>query len=229
MTEQKSVKRQRTAKKIIIDTDPGVDDTMAILLAFNSPEVEVIGLTTMCAFTSSNPRNLTKLRELTEWNTLCELAGKSHIPVAQGADRQLRGNVKERIATFVHGDDGLGNTGEPFPTGKAVAEDAADFLAHHCRDAPGEITIVALGPLTNLALAMQRDAEFPKNAAEIVVLGGALFCNGNVNPAAEANIFGDPDAADLVFTSGGLVTLIGLDVTQKTVMMAAEVDELKAK
>ncbi|KAK3237440.1 hypothetical protein CYMTET_52486 [Cymbomonas tetramitiformis] len=222
MTEQKSVKRQRTAKKIIIDTDPGVDDTMAILLAFNSPEVEVIGLTTIFG----NVRTPTATRNAIH---LCELAGKSHIPVAQGADRQLRGNVKERIATFVHGDDGLGNTGEPFPTGKAVAEDAADFLAHHCRDAPGEITIVALGPLTNLALAMQRDAEFPKNAAEIVVLGGALFCNGNVNPAAEANIFGDPDAADLVFTSGGLVTLIGLDVTQKTVMMAAEVDELKAK
>ncbi|KAH9782527.1 putative uridine nucleosidase 2 [Citrus sinensis] len=198
-------------KKIIIDTDPGVDDAMAILLALRSPEVEVIGLTTIYGnvYTTLATRNALHL---------LEIAGRTDIPVAEGSHVTITQGTKLRIADFVHGADGLGNQNFHPPKGKPIEQSAADFIVEQANLYPGKITVVALGPLTNIALAIQQDPAFVKNIGQIVILGGAFAVNGNVNPAAEANIFGDPDAADIVFTCGADVVAVGINVTHQVVM-----------
>lgn len=206
-------------KKIIIDTDPGIDDAMAIFVALQSPEVEVIGLTTIYGnvYTTLATRNALHL---------LEVAGRTDIPVAEGSHVTITKGTKLRIADFVHGTDGLGNQNFPAPNGKPIEQNAADFLVQQARVYPGKITVVALGPLTNIALAIQSDPDFVKNIGQIVVLGGAFSVNGNVNPAAEANIFGDPDAADIVFTSGADVLAVGINVTHQVVLTDIDRDEL---
>lgn len=206
-------------KKLIIDTDPGVDDAMAILLAFVSPEVEVVGLTTVFGNVRTPMATSNTLH-------LCELAGKFDLPVAQGELKTLKGVEKVRIADFVHGSDGLGNTFPPTPQGSALPCTAAEFLVKMVKESPGEITLLALGPLTNVAKAIELDSNFVHNVAEIVILGGAFFTNGNVNPAAEANLFGDPDAADLVFTSGARIATIGINVTHQIILTEDDLDDL---
>lgn len=206
-------------KKIIIDTDPGIDDAMAIFLALRSPEVEVIGLTTIYGnvYTTLATRNALHL---------LEVAGRTDIPVAEGSHVTLTQGTKLRIADFVHGADGLGNQNFPPPNGKPIEESAAAFLARHAKADPGKVTVVALGPLTNIALAIQMDPEFAKNIGQIVILGGAFAVNGNVNPAAEANIFGDPDAADVVFTSGADILAVGINVTHQVVLTGSHREQL---
>ncbi|KAL6573418.1 putative uridine nucleosidase 2 [Orobanche hederae] len=206
-------------KKIIIDTDPGIDDAIAIFLALRSPEVEVIGLTTIYGnvYTTLATRNALHL---------LEIAGRTDIPVAEGSHVTITKGTKLRIAHFVHGTDGLGNQNIPPPKGKPIEQSAVDFLIQQASLYPGKVTVVALGPLTNIALAMQSDPSFVKNVGQIVLLGGAFSVNGNVNPAAEANIFGDPDAADLVFTSGADILAIGINVTHQVVLTDADRDKL---
>ncbi|KAK4857008.1 hypothetical protein QYF36_023607 [Acer negundo] len=206
-------------KKIIIDTDPGIDDAMAIFLAFKSPEVEVIGLTTIYGnvYTTLATKNALHL---------LEVAGRTDIPVAEGSHVTLTKGTKLRIADFVHGADGLGNQNFPPPKGKPIEQSAAAFLVEQAILYPGKITVVALGPLTNIALAIQLDPAFAKNIGQIVLLGGAFSVNGNVNPATEANIFGDPDAADVVFISGADVVAVGINVTHQAVMTDADRDKL---
>uniref|UniRef100_A0A2C9VYC0 Inosine/uridine-preferring nucleoside hydrolase domain-containing protein n=1 Tax=Manihot esculenta TaxID=3983 RepID=A0A2C9VYC0_MANES len=206
-------------KKIIIDTDPGIDDAMAIFLALRSPEVEVIGLTTIYGnvYTTLATRNALHL---------LEVAGRSDIPVAEGSHVTITKGTKLRIADFVHGADGLGNQNFPPPKGKPIEQSAAAFLVEQANLHPGKVTVVALGPLTNIALAIELDPAFAKNIGEIVLLGGAFSVNGNVNPAAEANIFGDPDAADIVFTSGADVLAVGINVTHEVVLTDADRDKL---
>ncbi|KAI4295270.1 hypothetical protein L6164_035333 [Bauhinia variegata] len=206
-------------KKIIIDTDPGIDDAMAIFLALRSPELEVIGLTTIFGnvYTTLATRNALHL---------LEVAGRTDIPVAEGSHVTITKGTKLRIADFVHGADGLGNQNFPSPKGKAIEESAASFLVQQAKINPGKVTVVALGPLTNIALAMQLDPEFSKNIGQIVLLGGAFAVNGNVNPATEANIFGDPDAADVVFTSGADVVAVGINVTHQVVMTDSDLERL---
>ncbi|XVF40923.1 hypothetical protein PTKIN_Ptkin01aG0239800 [Pterospermum kingtungense] len=206
-------------KKIIIDTDPGIDDAMAIFLALRSPEVEVIGLTTIFGnvYTTLATRNALHL---------LEVAGRTDIPVAEGSHVTITKGTKLRIADFVHGADGLGNQDFPPPKGKPIDMSAAAFLVEQTNLYPGHVTVVALGPLTNIALAIQLDPSFTKNVGQIVLLGGAFAVNGNVNPAAEANIFGDPDAADIVFTSGADVLAVGINVTHQVVMTDADRDIL---
>ncbi|XP_051118358.1 probable uridine nucleosidase 2 [Andrographis paniculata] len=208
-------------KKIIIDTDPGVDDAMAIFVALKSPEVEVIGLTTIYGnvYTTLATRNALHL---------LEIAGRTDIPVAEGSHVTITKGTKLRIADFVHGTDGLGNQNFPPPEGKPIEQSAVEFLIEQVGLHPGEVTVVALGPLTNIALAIQADPRFAKNVGQIVVLGGAFSVNGNVNPAAEANIFGDPEAADIVFTSGADVLAIGINVTHQVVLTDADKDKLEA-
>lgn len=207
------------AKKIIIDTDPGIDDALAIFLALRSPEVEVIGLTTIYGnvYTTLATRNALHL---------LEVAGRTDIPVAEGSHVTIKKATKLRIADFVHGTDGLGNQNFPPPKGKPIDMSAAAFLVEQTNFYPGEVTVVALGPLTNIALAIQLDPSFSKNVGQIVLLGGAFAVNGNVNPAAEANIFGDPDAADIVFTSGADVLAVGINVTHQVVLTDADRDKL---
>lgn len=206
-------------KKIIIDTDPGIDDAMAILLALQSPEIDVIGLTTIYGnvYTTLATRNALHLLEIAE---------RTDIPVAEGSHVTLTKGTKLRIADFVHGTDGLGNQNFPPPKGKPTEQSATDFLVQQTSLYPGKVTVVALGPLTNIALAIQSDPAFVKNIGQIVLLGGAFAVNGNVNPAAEANIFGDPDAADVVFTSGADVLAVGINVTHQVILTDSDRDKL---
>ncbi|KAJ0788101.1 putative inosine nucleosidase [Helianthus annuus] len=206
-------------KKIIIDTDPGIDDVMAIFLALRSPEVNVIGLTTIYGnvYTTLATRNALHL---------LEVAGRTDIPVAEGSHVSYVKATKLRVADFVHGVDGLGNQNFPQPKSKPIEKSAAEYLVEQARLYPGEITLVALGPLTNIALAIELDPAFTKNIGQIVLLGGAFLVNGNVNPASEANIFGDPEAADIVFTCGADVLAIGLNVTHQVILTDHDRDML---
>lgn len=206
-------------KKIIIDTDPGIDDAMAIFVALQSLEVDVIGLTTIYGnvYTTLATRNALHL---------LEIAGRTDIPVAEGSHVTITKGTKLRIADFVHGADGLGNQNFPPPAGKPIEQSAAAFLVEQAKLYPGKVTVVALGPLTNIALAIELDPGFSKNIGQIVLLGGAFAVNGNVNPAAEANIFGDPEAADIVFTSGADILAVGINVTHQVVLTDADREKL---
>ncbi|KAH1045296.1 hypothetical protein GLYMA_09G285900v4 [Glycine max] len=155
-----------------------------------------------------------------------EVAGRTDIPVAEGSHVTSTNGTKLRVADFVHGVDGLGNQNFPPPKGKPIEESAASFLVHQAKVNPGKVTVVALGPLTNIALAIQLDPEFAKNIGQILILGGAFAVNGNVNPAAEANIFGDPEAADVVFTSGADVLAVGINVTHQVVLTESDREKL---
>ncbi|BFI42228.1 uridine nucleosidase [Marchantia polymorpha subsp. ruderalis] len=210
----------RAPKKIIIDTDPGIDDAMAILLAFESPELDIIGITT----TFGNVRTTMASNNALH---LCELGGRDDIPVSQGLETSLRGQLKNRIADFVHGQDGLGNTHPPAPKRSAIAQSAPDFFRQKSKEYPGEVTIVALGPLSNVAKAVEDDPDFAKNIGQIIVLGGNFMVNGNVNPAAEANIYGDPEAADIVFTCGADIIIIGINVTHQVFFTGKEMEEVR--
>ena len=208
------------SKKIIIDTDPGVDDAMAILFALKSPEIELVGLTTIFGNVYTDLATLNALR-------LVEFAGCPEVPVAHGAELPLVASF-EAAADFVHGSDGLGNINLPPPQGRAVDQSAAQFIVERVMAQPGEVTLVPIGPLTNLALALAMEPRLVANVAEVVIMGGAATVNGNVTPAAEANIIADPHAADAVFTAGWPVTMVGLDVTMQTVMDDAYMADLKA-
>ncbi|CAN0880023.1 Uridine nucleosidase 1 [Linum grandiflorum] len=191
--------------KLIIDTDPGIDDSMAILMAFQTPEVEILGFTTVFG-------NVATVDATRNALLLCEIAGRPDIPVAEGSHEPLKGG-KPRVADFVHGSDGLGNTYLSPPKAEKSAKTAAEFLVDKVSEFPGEVSVLALGPLTNVAMAIKRDSSFASKVKKIVVLGGAFFALGNVNPAAEANIYGDPEAADVVFTSGADIVVVGINIT----------------
>ena len=207
-----------TARKILIDTDPGIDDAMAIFYALASPELQVVGLTTIFgnAHTATCTTNALKL---------LEIAGRTDIPVARGVARPLAMDYRGPV-TFVHGTDGQGDVFLPAPTTRPVAADAARFIVDTVLAAPGEITLVPLGPLTNIALALMLEPELPKHLAGIVLMGGAAFTAGNASPAAEANILNDPEAADVVFGADCPIVMCGLDVTEKTIMSSETLDLL---
>ncbi|KAK9734273.1 hypothetical protein RND81_04G127800 [Saponaria officinalis] len=206
-------------QKLIIDTDPGIDDSMTILMAFQSEEVDIIGLTTI--FGNVSTKNATRNALL-----LCEIAGRPDVPVAEGSNEPLKGG-EPRVADFVHGTDGLGNISLPPPNKTKIAKSGAEFLVDKVSEFPGEVSILALGPLTNLALAIKRDSSFSSKVKRIVVLGGAFFSLGNVNPAAEANIYGDPEAADVVFTSGANITVVGINITTQVKFTDEDLHELR--
>ncbi len=198
------------AAKIIIDTDPGVDDAMAILFALRSPELEVVGLTSVFGNADVEHTTLNALR-------LVELEGFSHIPVAKGADYPIV-RPRGRLGTFVHGEDGAGNTHPPLPQGKPLDIPAAQFIVETILDHPGEITLVPIGPFTNIGLALLLAPEIAKKVKEVVIMGGSAYDRGNASPAAEANAHNDPEATRLVFTAGWPLTMVGLDATHKCIM-----------
>jgi inosine-uridine nucleoside N-ribohydrolase len=206
-------------KKIIIDTDPGIDDAMAILFAYASPELEVVGLTSIFGNVHTRLATQNALR-------LVEFAGQPHTPVAHGADKPL-GIAFDEAPEIVHGADGFGNTHQAPPHGQPIEQSAAQFIVETVMAQPGEITLVPIGPLTNLALALELEPRIAERVAEVVLMGGAATVNGNVNPAAEANIWHDPHAADQVFTAGWPLTMVGLDVTMATVMDEAYLASLR--
>ncbi|KAI3884852.1 hypothetical protein MKX03_011707 [Papaver bracteatum] len=205
--------------KIIIDTDPGVDDSMAILMAFQTPELDILGLTTI--FGNVTTKDATRNALI-----LCETAGRTDVPVAEGSLEPLKGGAP-RICDFVHGSDGMGNLSLPSPKGKKDEKSAVEFLVDKISEFPGEVSILALGPLTNLALAVKSDASFASKVKRIVVLGGSFFASGNVNPAAEANIYGDPEAADVVFTSGANIDVVGINITTQCTLTDEDLSDLK--
>ncbi|KAH1039748.1 hypothetical protein J1N35_041491 [Gossypium stocksii] len=205
--------------KLIIDTDPGIDDSMAIFMAFQNPEYEILGLTTI--FGNVQTEDATRNALL-----LCEIAGRPDVPVAQGSPEPLTGG-RPNVADFVHGSDGLGNIFLSPPKTSKSDKTASEFLVEKVSEYPGEVSILALGPLTNLALAIKRDSSFASKVKNIVVLGGSFFALGNVNPAAEANIYGDPEAADVVFKSGANIVIVGLNITTQVLMTDVDLLELK--
>ncbi|XP_052174340.1 uridine nucleosidase 1-like isoform X1 [Diospyros lotus] len=206
-------------EKIIIDTDPGVDDSMAIFLAFQSPQLEILGLTTVFGNTATEDATRNAL-------LLCEIAGCPGLPVAEGSSEPLKGG-KPRVADFVHGSDGLGNIFLPPPKSKKIENTASEFLVDMVSQHPGEVSILALGPLTNLALAVKRDSTFASKVKRVVILGGSFFALGNVNPAAEANIYGDPEAADVVFTCGANISVVGINITTQVKMTDDDLEKLR--
>lgn len=205
---------------IIFDTDPGVDDAQAIALLFADPAFEVIGLTT----TFGNVPVSTATRNAL---LLTELAGRD-TPVAAGVAEPL---VKPagNHALHVHGQDGLGNQALPAPSQTSHALDAARFIVEQSRLRPGEITLVAVGPLGNLALALALDPEVAQRVRQVVVMGGAIVEPGNVTPVAEANIFSDPHAAARVFAAAWPLTLVGLDATHRAVLDPPRLQRIAAQ
>ncbi len=205
-------------RKILIDTDPGVDDSMAILFALRSPELEVIGLTAVFGNTDVEVTAQNALR-------LVELEGHGHIPVARGAGVPLSIPPRSR-GKMVHGDDGMGMTHPPAPKGKLAGVHAAQFIVDTVLAHPGEITLVPVGPLTNIALAVRLEPRIVTRVKEVVIMGGAATVPGNASPVAEANIHNDPHAASIVFSAGWPLTMVGLDVTTRTIMSKKFLDEI---
>lgn len=208
------------SQAIIIDTDPGQDDAIAILLALGSPELEVLGLTTVAgnvplALTSRNAR------------MVLELAQRRDVPVYAGADRPLLRALV--TAEFVHGKTGLDGPLLPEPTLPLAEGHAVDFIIETlmARE-PGTVTLCPLGPLTNIALALAREPRIAPRIKQIVLMGGGGFEGGNITPAAEFNFFVDPHAAALVFQSGVPITMAPLDVTHQALTTRARVAALRA-
>jgi inosine-uridine nucleoside N-ribohydrolase len=199
--------------KVIYDTDPGVDDAMALVFQALHPDIELLGLTSV--FGNATIETTTRNARV--------LAGRfaPGVPVAQGAAAPLERSAPEPLA-WIHGDNGVGNIA--LDTTDAAALDARPahrFMIETVRAHPGEVTLLAVGPLTNLALALADDPQIASLVKQVVIMGGAfgtVGVLGNVTPAAEANILGDPDAADIVFGAAWPVAIVGLDVTQRTIM-----------
>jgi len=206
--------------RIIFDTDPGVDDSMAILLAFQSPEIQIEGLTTVFGNTGTEITTQNALR-------LVELAGHPEVPVAAGARKPLL-RPFEGDGWVVHGRNGLGEVEFPPPKGQPDPRPAAQFLVETVMANPGEITIVAVGPLTNLALAVSIEPRIAQHVKQVVLMGGTASVPGNVSPVAEANIHNDPEAAHIVFNAGWPLVMVGLDVTTKTIMSPEYMQQLRS-
>jgi purine nucleosidase len=206
--------------RVIIDTDPGQDDAVAILLALASPEIEVLGVTTVAG---NVPLPLTTRNAL----ATLELAGRSEIPVHAGAEAPLRRPLV--TAEHVHGRTGLDGVELPEPAAAPAPGHAADFIVETLRrEPPGTVTVCPLGPLTNLALAFERAPEVIPRVREIVLMGGAYFEVGNITPAAEFNIYVDPEAAAAVLGAGRPVTILPLDATHKVLTTAERLERMRA-
>ncbi|MFB2550247.1 nucleoside hydrolase [Ensifer soli] len=201
--------------KVIFDTDPGVDDAMALLFLHHHPDIDLIGITTVFgnAAIETTTRNALFLKR--EWQIAA--------PVARGLAETLDpARPQADWPTFIHGDDGLGNIGVPGTIDLPLdPRPAHRFIIDAVRADPGAVTLVAVGRMTNLALALKEDPGIAGLVRQVVIMGGAFDVPGNVTPAAEANIHGDPEAADAVFTAPWPVVAVGLDVTMRTVMTRA--------
>lgn len=204
-------------KHILLDTDPGIDDSLAILLALASPEVVLDGIVTVHGNVSAQQTTRNALAVL-------ELAGASHVPVYKGCDLPL---VKESLLSpETHGNTGLGYAQLPNPQTKPKSKHGSDFLIERIMSQPGEVTLVAIGPLTNIALAIRKEPRIVENVKEVFVMGGAIWHPGNATALAEFNTFVDPHAAHVVFHSGMPVTLTPLDVTYQCVFTADDLNRL---
>ncbi len=208
--------------KVIFDTDPGVDDAMALLFLHNHPDIDLIGITSVFGNASieTTTRNALYLKQ--QWDI--------GAPVARGLGETLDPS-RPHVGwpTFIHGDDGLGNIGAPETIDLPCdPRPAHRFIIDTVRAHPGEVTLVAVGRMTNLALALRDDPDIAVLVKEVVIMGGAFDMRGNITPAAEANIHGDPEAADVVMTAPWPVVVVGLDVTEQTVMTRSRLEAIVA-
>jgi inosine-uridine nucleoside N-ribohydrolase len=202
---------------IVIDCDPGHDDAIALLLALASPEVEVLGVTTVAGNQTLEKTTRNALKVL-------ELAGRPDVPVAVGADRPLVRDV--RVALEVHGESGLDGPELPEPELAAGSESAVEFQAQVILESPEPVTLVPVGPLTNVATLLGERPDAAASIGRIVLMGGAI-AEGNVTPAAEFNIWADPEAAARVFASDLDVTMVGLDVTHRALVLPDHAERLR--
>ena len=200
------------AIKLIIDTDPGIDDAMALFYAIADPEIELIALTTVFG-------NVTTTQATRNALFLLETAGID-IPVSEGLHKP-RELPAYPPSSHVHGAEGFGSLLIKQPKGQVVSESAPEFLVKMARAHKGELVLCPIGPLTNIAAALDLDPEFCSNLKRIVIMGGSLRAGGNITPVAEANIYHDPHAADFLFSHGSNITLVGLDVTNRVICSRA--------
>ena len=203
-------------RKVIIDTDPGTDDALAIMLALNSPELDVRALTVV-------PGNVTAAQGLENALRMVSLANRCDVLVAAGAQHPLF--QKLITAEFWHGKNGLADVQLPPSKCKVDVRWGPDLIIEMVHAAPHEITLVPIGPLTNIALAIQKDPSIIPLVKEIILMGGSIT-GGNVNASSEANIYNDPEAAQIVFQAGWPLTMVGLDVGNKTLLSRKHLDEL---
>lgn len=210
-----------TPRKIIIDTDPGQDDAVAILVALASPEeIDILGITCVAG---NVPLDLTSRNA----RIVCELAGKRDVKIFAGCDRPLGRDLV--TAEHVHGKTGLDGPDLPEPTMLLAEGHAVDFIIDTLREnAPGTVTLCPLGPLTNIATALLKAPDIADRIAKIVLMGGGYFEGGNITPTAEFNIYVDPQAADIVFKSGAPIVVMPLDVTHKALVTKARNDAFRA-
>jgi inosine-uridine nucleoside N-ribohydrolase len=197
--------------QVIYDTDPGVDDAMALYYALAHPDIDVVGVTTTFGNVSV---------KLAAENALYLLAvaGRGHIPVSQGVAAPL-GKPGEDPPTHIHGADGLGNLAQREAHALRLdPRSSAQFIVDMARAQPGQVTVVAVGPLGNLALALEIEPQLPRLLRAVVIMGGTVLEPGNVSPVAEANIWNDPHGADRVFCAGFALTMVGLDVTHQVIL-----------
>ncbi len=206
--------------KLIIDTDPGIDDAMAIFYATAAPDIELLGLTSIFGNVATAQATRNALR-LLDW------AGQDTVPVAHGADKP-RALPAFPPSYNVHGDEGFGDMPAETPKGTALNESAAAFLTRMAREHKDELVLCPIGPLTNIAAALDLDPEFANNVGRIVLMGGSLDEGGNITPMAEANIYHDPHAAERVFASGADITMVGLDVTHRILCTAEDFTAIKS-
>jgi purine nucleosidase len=204
------------ARKIIFDTDPGSDDAMALMLALNSPEIDVRAITVV-------PGNVTAQQGLENALRMASLANRCDIPIAAGAQHPLF--QKLITAEFFHGKNGLANVELPPSKCKVNGRFGPDLIIEMVHAAPHEITLVPVGPLTNIALAVLKDPSIVPLVKEVIIMGGSIT-GGNVNAAAEANIYNDPEAAQIVFQAGWPLTMVGLDVGDKTLLTRKHLAQL---
>jgi len=209
---------QTPPQRVIIDTDPGTDDAMAIILALNSPELQVEALTVV-------PGNVDGRQGLENALKIVSLANRCDVIVAGGAQHPL--NQKLITAQFWHGKNGLAGVELPPSKCKADPRFGPDLIIEMVHRYPHEITLIPIGPLTNIALAVSKDPSIASLAKNVVIMGGSIG-GGNVNGAAEANIYNDPEAAQIVFNAGWMVTMVGSDVGERTLILRKHLEQLQS-
>ncbi len=205
-------------KKILFDTDPGIDDACAILLALASPELSLEGLSVVHG-------NCSLKQGTTNALSILELANAGHIPVAKGCHLPLV--QPSLLAPETHGDTGLGYAKLPEPRSKPIVQHGIDFLIETILASPGEITVVAIAPLTNVALAIRKEPRIVEALKELIIMGGAIRHEGNTTALAEFNTYVDPHAAQIVYQAGIPTTLVPLDVTYQCILTPGDVSRLQ--